>query len=264
MGSQNSTLPSSPSFLRSKSAYEMVTPKMSLMRLKKGKSSETCSNPVHRPTRSVCPPLAIIQASTELRAILHGKTVLELDPTAVCSKPQAAFAQIRAVVSDIQCEEMDCEEDETVRDAERTERPQTCGLDDSQELVTAPFAVVMGKEMQKDQDESSERKTDIGDDRSSRATPHRKPTFSLVGTPVNVRRRFNVDVNSEPYKKRVGEAKRTLMEALFEGKRCNGCQRPIGEDAIKASCGHAFHSECVEDKPKCPKCGETMEKGFVV
>ncbi len=257
MGNQNSDFPSRPPVLRSQSTYDAVraTPRLSLMRLKKGKTTELPSEQRHRNAWSPRSRTGVA-LSTRTDAVpltlIHSQTISEIVPT----KPQASFSRVRAVVSDIQCDDMDCD-DESIQS-----RP--CGPEDGEELVTAPFAVEFRKTGEDAGDSSFERKTDIEDDRKSKLDKFEIRT--IKSTPETTSRwRSKVNLNSEPYKRRVSEAKKMLMEAATDGNSCFACHRPlIGGNFVRAPCGHCFHSECIEDRPRCPQCGEVIEKGFTI
>lgn len=46
--------------------------------------------------------------------------------------------------------------------------------------------------------------------------------------------------------------------------RCNVCGVEGEGETVAASCGHAFHQDCIQDRRCCPVCGGVVEQAIPV
>eukprot|EP00826_Nyctotherus_ovalis_P012395 TRINITY_DN13273_c0_g5_i5.p1 TRINITY_DN13273_c0_g5~~TRINITY_DN13273_c0_g5_i5.p1 ORF type:complete len:218 (+),score=36.00 TRINITY_DN13273_c0_g5_i5:139-792(+) len=60
---------------------------------------------------------------------------------------------------------------------------------------------------------------------------------------------------------KVLKAQKNLMQALFEIGACCRCKKqiPYNADMFRNTCGHVFHSACIESMQECTGCGQKME-----
>ncbi len=198
-----------------------------------------------------------VEPSPGRAGLLATKTCLEIPHESAPKCTRIVLTKLEMAHMDTPCDP----EDEDEADFEQSKS----AANDDFELVTAPFAVktnhgaihtpLDGVEDAGPKLEIERKKT------STEAPPERKV---LVCPKLK-----NVLPGDKNVRKAVATRKR-LMAALFEGQpnisKCNFCQKALPSDGsyMKAPCGHEFHNECVEDRPRCPECGEIIEKGFTI
>jgi len=136
---------------------------------------------------------------------------------------------------------------------------------DDDELMGAPFATRHNIE---EQDFAVEypKKEEHDNNKPGKKLMERKKTDSeFSDQKVIVCKKFHNGKSEKDNRKAISTQKK-LMELVFEGDKCNACNKllPKNSNYMKAPCGHTFHHECIEDRAKCPECGEIIEKGFTI
>ena len=225
------------------------TPKLPLMMLKKGKAANNSVNVVRA---SSC----FINSFENTQSGPAPRPGHSLHPTMTCVEIplENAMRNTRISIKKLEKAQMDipCEPDEEDDSFEKN-------IEDIN-LEIAPFAV---------------RQNQLSLDNDAEYTPtkcspkseadHKRVTTGAGEAKVIVCKKFNNGV-SEVNKKKALTTQKRLMEALCDAGRCNFCRKalPLDGNYMKAPCGHAFHYECVEDRPTCSECGEIIEKGFTI
>lgn len=219
------------------------TPKLSLMKLKGGRKSHPAASKF-KPNGYVGPPSQITKGSPSKvvndthpanARVTQTRTCMDLG-SGQNTYLRASFHMLEKAHMDNPCESD--EEEEVPKEYDVKPR------EDELELISAPFAVSHYTQPE------IERKMTASDAKELKV---------IKCTQIK-------DDIPEPKRKKAAQTRKALMAALFDVGRCAFCGKGLEPKTnfMEAPCGHKFHSGCIEDRQKCPQCGEIIEKGFTI